>query len=54
MGYILYGSCTYLCVSIYLLNFAELQMALCKPDKKTCCLPLVLEVLGMWVKSVCG
>lgn len=28
VDYILYGSCTYLFVSIYLLNFVGLQMAL--------------------------
>lgn len=54
VGYILYGSCTYLFVSIYLLNFAGLQVVLYKPEKNTLCLPFVFEVLGAWVKSVCG
>lgn len=45
--------CRYLLVTIYLLNFAGLQMALNEPDKKTGCLPVVPEVLCMWV-SICG
>lgn len=37
-----------------MLNSAGLQMGLHKAEKKTIYLPVVLEVLGLWVKSVCG